>query len=176
MPQVADNVTITSVDAAVQGNGRYDLFVSDTFSSNNNKAIDVDLNVLSLTPNRDNAATTGYGKAVVTLIMERLDDGGNWHPVHSLYEPIRAVSIGADNNGGIIPENQLSYGPNIFNFDGSVPIDASDGDNIIFKDHRKQGVMPAKFRFKLVLIEKEFGNGGAFDSITFNLDYELRAE
>lgn len=177
MPQIASNITVTKdevIGGAIQGNGKYFVYVSDTFQSNNNKGVDATIQVHDVLPNRDNPS--GFGKAVFNLVLERLDDAGNWHPVHSLYEPIKAVEIGSDRNGGVIADNQLTYGPGVFNFDGAVPIAASDGDNIIFLDHQKRGVMPSKFRFVLVVHEKEFGNAGAFESITFSLDYELRSE
>lgn len=176
MPQLANNVTVTALDAGVTGNGRYHLYTSPDLSDLNNKAIDINLQVTDVQPNRDGAATGNLGKAVITVMLERKDDGGNWHVVHTLFEPILAVQIGASENGGIIPAHQLSYGPNVLNLDGAKAIWSTDGVNSILADHQKRGVLPDVFRICVVVNEREFGNGGAFQSATFSLDYELRAE
>lgn len=159
------------VEGTITGNGRYHAYRSDEISTNNAKAVDAVLKVHSFLPDR-----TGLGKARAMLIMERKDDGGNWHPVHSLFSPLDAISYGPSENGGIIPDQQLSYGPNVFNFDGSVSIDATDGANIISQDHMKRGVLPDKIRFCVLVHERDFGQAGAFSSITVSLDYEMRAE
>lgn len=174
MPQIAQNITVLAadvVDGPIIGNGKYHLFISESIATNNNKAIDAVLSFAEMVPNRD-----GLGGARFSLVMERLDDAGNWRPIHSLYSPVEAIAYSATRNGGIIPDQQISYGPIVFNFDGAVSIDASDGENIISQDHQKRGVMPAKFRLCAIVHEKKFGDTGAFQSATFSIDYELRAE
>ena len=174
MPQLVSNLTILSdsmVEGPINSNGKYHAYISPVVSTNNNQAIDAVLKIHSFLPNRQ-----GLGKAKCTLIMERQDDGGVWHPIHSLYQAVDAIAYDDTENGGIIPDQQLSYGPNIFNLDGSVSIDASDGLNIISQDHQKRGVLADKIRFCVVVHERDFGNVGAFQSIDISLDYELRAD
>lgn len=159
------------VEGPIDSNGKYHAYVSPEISTNNNQAVEVVLKVHEFLPNRQ-----GLGKAKCMLIMERKDDAGNWHPIHSLYQSIDAISFDETENGGIIPDQQLSYGPNVFNLDGSVSIDASDGVNIISQDHQKRGVLADKIRFCVIIHERAYGLTGAFDSIEISLDYELRAE
>lgn len=174
MPQLANELVIDKdnmVEGIIGANGKYHAYISNEISTTNNQAIDVNLAIHELLPNRQS-----LGKAMVMVVMERKDDGGNWHPIHTLFNPVQAISYDETENGGIIPIQQLSYGPNIFNFDGNVSVDASDGISIIMQDHQKRGVLPDKIRLCVIVHERGFGTLGAFDHITFSLDYELRAE
>lgn len=175
MPQLVNNLTVTDQDmleGPISGNGKYHAYRSAEISTNNNKALDATLQVHSFLPNRQN-----LGRSLCMMVLERKDDAGNWHPFHGMYHPLQAVSYDATENGGIIPDQQLSYGPAIVNFDGAVSFDSSDGVNIIAQDHRKQGVLPDKIRFCVLIHEKVFDiPASKFASITFSIDYELRAE
>lgn len=174
MPQLLSQNIVTKndmIEGAISANGKYTAYRSGEISTNNNKAIDAVMQIHSFLPNRQ-----GLGKAKATLVLERKDDAGNWHPVHSLYSPVDAISYDETENGGIIPGQQLSYGPSVFNFDGPVSVDSSDGVNIISQDHQKRGVLPDKIRLSVIVHERDYGNIGAFESISFSLDYELRPE
>jgi hypothetical protein len=174
MPQLVANMVVDNtsmVEGAITGNGKYHAYVSPSIATTNNQAIDALFAIHAFLPNRQ-----GLGKAKATLLMERQDDAGNWHTIHALYEPVNAIEYDATENGGIIPAQQLSYGPNIFNLDGAVPIDSSDGVSIILRDHQKRGVLADHIRFCVIVHERDFGNVGAFQSLEFSLDYELRAE
>lgn len=171
MPQLVANQTVSALDLNVTANGRYQAYVSGEIATNNNKAIDVDLTIHTLLPNRQ-----GLGRAIVTMIMERKDDAGNWHPIHALHAPVHAIAYDDEENGGIIPNQQMTFGPNVFQLEGDRAWDTTDGAAIISQDHQKRGVMPSKFRLCILVHEKAFGATGAFDSLSFSLDYELRAE
>lgn len=181
MPQIAANDVVTNATmldpdtglptVTIDANGKYHVFRSNEISTNNNKAMDATLLVHDITPDR-----SGLGRSKLMFILERKDDAGNWFPVHSLYQPVEAIAYGPDENGGIIPTQQLSYGPLIFNFDGNVSIDSSDGENIIIQDHQKRGVLPDKVRLCVLVHERDFGTSSAFQSVEFSIDYELRPE
>ena len=173
MPQIASSLTIDNmsmIEGAITGNGRYHAFSSGPIGTANNKAISATLSLESIVPDRE-----GLGKALVTLVLEREDDAGNWRTVHSLAEPLQAIALGPNENGGIIPENELTYGPLAVTDVNGVFV-SSDGQNIILKEHPKKGVLPDSVRLCVVVHERDFGNVGAFQSMTFSLDYELRAE
>lgn len=174
MPQLISNLVVDNqsmVEGPITGNGRYHAYISGELASNNNKAVEAVLTIHNITPGNADAAG-----AIINLIMERKDDAGTWHPVHGLYDPYRAVESGPDKNGGIIPDQQISLGPSLLNFDGQVPIDTSDGLDIISRDSQKRGVMPSKFRFCIVVHERKFGTVGAYSTGEYSLDYELHAE
>ena len=174
MPQLVSNTTFDNqsmVEGTITGNGKYHAYISPELSSNNNKAVETVLKIHDIVPGQESAAG-----AIVVLMMERKDDAGNWHAAHGVYQPFYATSYAPDENGGIIPDQQISLGPSLFNFDGQVPIAASDGRNIVSLDSQKRGVMPSKFRFCVIVHARKFGTVGAFQSITISLDYELHAE
>lgn len=171
MPQLIANQTVTALDAGIAGNGTHHLFISDEIATNNNKAVDIDLAVSNFTPNRD-----AGGQSILSMVVERKDDAGNWHPYFSLHDPVRAISYGPTENGGVIPDQQMRVGPNIFQLEGDRAFDISNGLSTIAQEHKKQGVMPSRFRICVIVHESAFGNAGAFQEVTLSLDYELRAE
>ena len=171
MPQLVAAQTFTAVDIGITGNGKYTVYQSAEISTNNNKAVEVDLAIHSFLPNRQ-----GLGRALLTMILERKDDAGNWHPLHALHAPVQAIAYDETENGGIIPNQHMTFGPSVFQLEGDRAWDTSDGLAIISQDHQKRGVMPSKFRIKVLVHEGQYGYTGAFDSVTISLDYELRAE
>lgn len=174
MPQLVSNLSVDNqnmVEGAITGNGAYHAYISAEIATNNNKACDADLTVHSLLPDRD-----GLGGARVSLVMERKDDAGNWHPFAALHQPIYAISYGPTENGGTIPSQQLAVSPSIIELESGRFYDITDGFNTIAQRHPIPATMPDKVRFCVLVHETKFGQTGAFSSLTFSLDYELRAE
>ena len=172
MPQIIANALVTELDmldGAITENGRHIAYRSNEIATNNNKAIHSTLQIASINPSRVDSAG-----AIVSFLVERKDDAGNWHPFHSLLEPYFAIQSDPSENGGIIPDHVLSIGPNLENAD--TPYDATDGVNVTSRESQKRGVCPDKIRFVVVVHERKFGTLGAFQDITFSIDYELEAE
>ena len=169
------NPDTESQDVSVTANGKYFAFISDEIATNNNKAINATCQINSFLQNRDEAAGI-YGKSKLMFSLERKGDDGSWHPLHGLFETVDAVAYGPGENGGIIPEQEMTFGPNVDNVENRRPIDHSDGENIDHQDHPKNGVLPDFVRLVVIIHEKEFGGSGAFQSVNITVDYELRAE
>lgn len=169
MPQIVNNVTITSADLGITQNGSYLLYTSPAFTANNNRQVKAALDVHEFLPDRRD-----FSGAILGFVLEREDDAGNWHPEHSILEPVRAVSFDptdtATPNRSVIPVHMLSMGPDL---EAVGVTDTTDGFNVIARETAKEGVCPSTFRFCLILHETKFGTTGAFDRLRFSMDYEL---
>lgn len=172
MPQLVNNVTVDNTgmeEGTITANGRYTAYTSGSINSTNDSSMSATLKLHSVVPDRD-----GLGKAYISLIAEREDDGGNWHVFHSLANPVQVISYGASENGGIIPDFELKFGPGEPTSDEvNGFLSKTDGVNETLQIHPEKGTVGATIRFKVYVHERDFGNVGAFTSMTYSLEYEL---
>lgn len=172
MPQLVNTVTVDNTqmqEGTITGNGRYTAYTSNSINSGNDNSFSATLKLHSVVPDRE-----GLGKAFISLVAERQDDGGNWHVFHSLANPVQVISYGPNENGGIIPDFELKFGPGEPTSDEvNGLITKTDGVNETVQIHPDKGTVGSTIRFQIYVHERDFGNVGAFQSMTYSLDYEL---
>lgn len=99
------------------------------------------------------------------LAIQKKDIAGNWHTFWTQPQGFFKSEQGF--------EFSLEYGPNINNDSPEQPFESSLGDLIVAREYTKQGHVPDKIRFCIIVDERKYGEPGAFQSVDVTMEYRL---
>lgn len=154
------------VDGPFNSNGQYHIYQSSKINTANSlNGLEVVVKYSNELPYRDGTIPIGYN---LSCIIETQNDQGDWHPIHSQFAEFTKSNQEVGNEIHI-----LTIDPTINAYDINVPIDVSNGSNIIARESKKQRRLGDNFRICVVLNESKFGEAGEFQSINLSISYEV---
>jgi len=154
-----DNELFTALDAGVDGDGTFDLAISEEQSNSVSlRSLKLIMQYRSIAPPAEDAqGNTQYQSFGLDCLVEG-DFGGSWVPVAYQFTPFNRPSRGET--------RIIQLQPSIAGFDAGVDDIMYVGDSTIARVSRQQGVLPdSKFRVRIRLTERGFGSANAFESI-----------
>lgn len=162
---LANAVTRTDTDAAINGNGTFHLFQSGKVNVNaGDNAVEVVIKYIDNVPNPANNQVAKYN---LVAVLETQDDDGTWHPFHAQY----STFVNSE-DGNVFT---IKLDPKIFVFDVGVTNDISNGLSIVSRESIKQGTLPNDFRVCVLVNEFGYIDGvagiGSFEQTKLTITY-----
>ena len=157
---IAINQVVAMTAIPVTGNGKFLAFVSTPTNhtqSKNSFRLHAQFNGFLPDPLAVGASPGWSLRAVV----ESSDGQGHWFPIATQFEPLRNPLQGST--------QIMVVQPTIFNPDEGIPVDVWDGQAVVARVNRQQGVLGIDFRVKVELIETRYGTADALQSFTLSL-------
>ena len=151
---------ITAADAGVDGNGSFDLAISQEINNAQTalRSLQLVMRYDNVVPEAPQLVGDPAQTFDISAIVEGKSEGGQWFPIAYQFSPFRAAFQGA--------ERIIQLQPNV------VVIDLGVDDIIYVNDatrariSRQQGSVPdTAFRVKVSVTERGFGGPGAFQQV-----------
>lgn len=159
--QILAKTNITAVDAGVNGNGTFPLFISQKFAAPQDfSAADRGLEVIVSYEGNLPDPEVSVAKYNLTCVIETEDEEGNWHPLINQFVPY----VKAERGNKFI----MRLDPDVLVLDPGVAIEIWNGVRNIAIESVKQGRLPDDFRVGVYVNELGYDALGVATAASFS--------